>query len=115
MKRRGRSALLKGLFLACLIATTVSFVSLTTTLPVDSGGQSTSFLTGLLAPTHPGYPGDAAVMAMGKALVPKIESSQQFKSLANDESYHVEPASSFGYTWGASIGSSFTRLNGVHT
>jgi hypothetical protein len=102
MKQHGRSALLKGLFLACLIATTISFVSLTA-LPVDSG-QSTS-LTGLPAPAYPGYPGDTALMAMGDALVPKIESSQQFKSLANDESYHVEPDSSFGYSWGASIAS----------
>jgi hypothetical protein len=42
---------------------------------------------------------------MGNALVSKIESSQQFKNLAKNDSYYVEPDSSFGYTWGVSISS----------
>jgi len=51
----------------------------------------------------PGYPGGEQVSSIGNSLIPMIEDTSQFQSLANGTQYHIEPYSSFGYSWGPNI------------
>lgn len=50
-----------------------------------------------------GFPGGAQIASIGTSLVPMIENTPQFQSLANGTQYHIEPYSSFGYSWGPTI------------
>lgn len=52
-----------------------------------------------------GYPGNQQITSLGSSLVPIIENTSQFQSLARGIPYHVNPYSSFGYSWGPNTSS----------
>ncbi len=71
---------------------------------LNISGTSASTQVGQVPPAlPPGYPGDAQISSLGSSLIPMIENTSQFQSLANGLQYHIQPYSSFGYDWGPNI------------
>lgn len=71
-------------------------LSLPVSQPVLASSQDT--------PQAPaGFPGLSNLTNWGTPYAKTIESSAQFQSLAQSVAYHLEPYSSFGYTWGPGI------------
>ena len=89
-----------GFLIVVLIFSIMSLVYLAPKVSADPSANST---VNYATPTTDGYPGGAAVNNIGNSLVSLVESSPQFQAVAGDTAYHVNPGSSFGYTWGPGI------------
>jgi len=55
--------------------------------------------------TPDGFLGASSITAVGFSLVPLITQSAEFQELSRGIHFHIEPHSSFGYTWGVGISS----------
>jgi hypothetical protein len=75
-------------------------------LGLDASGARGDTQVGHAAPSlPPGYPGDGQISSLGSSLVPMIENTSEFQSLAHGIHYHIQPYSSFGFDWGPNIAS----------
>ncbi len=85
-----------GLFLLSITAIYVPGIHINNTIINNSSSAHTFNLpAGMPTPTN--------LTKMGDTLVPFIMQTARFKKLSNGAQYHVNPYSSFGYTWGPGI------------
>jgi hypothetical protein len=110
-RRLGSAAILALLLLSATAGTAAAYsssfdASASSGTPSNASSVQSSSSTSVGTPRQsspPGYPGDAVVQSLGNSFVSLIENSAQFIALSNDVTFHVEPYSSFGYTWGSGI------------
>jgi hypothetical protein len=102
---------------AILLSMILSFPVIAST-PTNQANQSThdSLPPGVFPQ---GYPGTKNIVSWGEVVVPIITASDQFKAISHGLTYHTDPYSSFGYSWGPSSGPTetvvlYSTISGVY-
>jgi hypothetical protein len=88
---------LNKISLACMITIVLISPSFAASLSMGQTVTPTS-------PTlPPGFPSFSTLSSVGNSLVSVITKSVQFRAISHGQEYHIEPYSSFGYSWGPGI------------